>query len=212
MKIIAIGGGGFTHDSFPQLDRFCLEQTGPARPRTAYIGTANNDDPGRVSRFPARFGGCTRTHGHLPITLGAADLARGLAHADIVYVAGGDTERMVARWRQTGWDVALADAAPDGVVLAGASARAVCWFDRFLFSAGPGPMRPLPGLGRLEGGACPHYSTEPQRRPARHAAVAPRPAFLGGCPVTVFGAAADAGACRVGATPQGVRETAVLSG
>ena len=55
MKIIAIGGGGFTHGSEPNLDDFCLSETKCDRPRMAFIGTASDDDPLKIERFRTRF-------------------------------------------------------------------------------------------------------------------------------------------------------------
>jgi hypothetical protein len=81
------------------------------------------------------------------------------------------TEAMIADWRARGWDRVLTEAARRGVMLAGVSAGAVCWFDKFLYSSGTGPMRPLDGLGLIRGGACPHYSTEADRQAALNAAV-----------------------------------------
>ena len=42
---MAIGGGGFTHESHPELDRFCLEQTPRSAPRIGFVGAADNDEP-----------------------------------------------------------------------------------------------------------------------------------------------------------------------
>lgn len=156
------------------LDSFCLKQTDQAKPRLGFIGAASNDDPFKVARFHARFEGETTSHIHLPMTLDAQTLAHQLSALDMVYVGGGDTEKMVALWRSNGWDRVLCDAARRGLALAGVSAGAVCWFDHFLFRSGSGPMRPLQGLGLIKGGACPHFSTETDRRAALLKAVAGR--------------------------------------
>jgi peptidase E len=171
VRIIATGGGGFTHESYPQLDDFCLAQVGKPAPKVGFIGTASRDDPTKVARFHARFADVTGMHVHLAMDLTARDLAERMQGLDLVYVGGGNTEAMVAEWRAAGWDKVLVAAARRGVVLAGVSAGAVCWFDRFLYHSGTGPMRPLAGLGLIAGGACPHYSTEPDRRAALQAAV-----------------------------------------
>ncbi len=172
MKIIAIGGGGFTHDTFPELDDFCLKQTGLSSPRLAYIGTASHDDPSKIARFKSRFAKVSSAQIHLPMSLSAAELTRHLEGVDLVYVGGGNTEEMVNTWRSNAWDRVLSDACRSGVTLAGVSAGAVCWFDAFLFNSGQGPMRPLAGLGLIPIGACPHYSTETERHAALHKAVA----------------------------------------
>ncbi len=171
MKIVAIGGGGFTHAGHPELDTFCLAQTGVAQPRAGFIGTASRDDKVKIDRFFSCFEGKTAALFHLPSSLSAKILCRQLQDLNLVYVGGGNTEGMIAAWRENGWDEVLKEAGRGGLTLAGVSAGAVCWFDRFLYSSGVGPMRPLPGLGLICGGACPHYSTEPQRRAALHDAV-----------------------------------------
>ena len=172
IKIIAIGGGGFTHDNYPALDDFCLDQGDKARPNLGFVGTASQDDPVKVARFHARFAKVARNHIHLPMTLDAQTLADHLRALDMVYVGGGNTEAMISAWRHNGWDRVLCDAAFNGLMLAGVSAGAVCWFEKFLFSAGSGPMRPVQGLGLITGGACPHYSTETDRQAALHTAIA----------------------------------------
>ena len=173
IRIIAIGGGGFTDNTYPGLDDFCLIATGKTQPRLGYIGAASQDDPHRIARFHARFEGRSARHIHLPMTLDAQALGDQLSDLDMVYVGGGNTEAMVALWRENGWDRVLCGAAKAGLMLAGVSAGAVCWFERFLFNDGTGgPMRALRGLGLIKGGACPHYSTETERRAALHRAVA----------------------------------------
>jgi peptidase E len=172
INIIAIGGGGFTHETYPMLDDFCLKQAGKALPRLGFIGAASLDDPLKVARFHARFDGETASHVHLPLTLEPQELANHISALDMIYVGGGDTEAMVTFWRSKGWDHVLCNAARRGLALAGVSAGAVCWFDRFLFHSGNGPMRPVQGLGLIKRGACPHYSTETNRRAALHDAVA----------------------------------------
>lgn len=172
INITAIGGGGFTHETFPTLDDFCLKQAGPGPIHLGFIGAASQDDPAKIARFHARFSGMTASHTHLPMTLEASALNDRLNHLDMVYVGGGDTEAMVTLWRNNGWDAVLCGAARRGLAVAGVSAGAVCWFEQFLFHGGEGPMRPLQGLGLIKGGACPHYSTETDRRAALHAAVA----------------------------------------
>ena len=59
-----------------------------------------------------------------------------------------------------------------GVVLAGGSAGANCWFEASTTDSF-GPLAPLAdGLGLLPGSYCPHYADEPGRRPLYQALVA----------------------------------------
>ena len=60
-----------------------------------------------------------------------------------------------------------------GIVLAGVSAGAICWFDGGTTDSFGPSLRPFTGgLGLLPGSYCPHYSTEPDAAPAYQALVA----------------------------------------
>ena len=111
ITMTAIGGGGFTNETHSMLDDFCLRQAGQTKPRLGFIGTASNDDPLKVARFHARFAGETTSHVHLPMKLDAQSLADKLNALDMIYVGGGDTEKMVALWRSNDCDGVLCDAA-----------------------------------------------------------------------------------------------------
>ena len=95
---------------------------------------------------------------------------------DLVYVGGGNTLSMLAVWRAHGVDTALRAAWEGGVVLAGVSAGANCWFeacttDSFLLGRAD-PL--LDGLGFVAGSFTPHYDGEPARRPAVHRLIVAR--------------------------------------
>src|SRR5215472_5871060 len=101
-----------------------------------------------------------------------ADPADLLLSQDVIFVGGGSAANMLAVWRVHGLDVVMRDAWQAGIVLAGVSAGAICWFvggttDSF------GPLRPfIGGLALLPGSYCPHYDSEPGRRPFFHQLVA----------------------------------------
>ena len=48
---------------------------------------------------------------------------------DVIYVGGGNSANMLAVWRLHGFDKALRAAWNAGVVMAGISAGAICWFE-----------------------------------------------------------------------------------
>src|SRR6476659_6624751 len=52
-----------------------------------------------------------------------------------------------------------------GVVLGGASAGSICWFEHGLTDSVAGPLTAMPCLGFLAGANCPHYDSESARRP-----------------------------------------------
>jgi peptidase E len=73
---------------------------------------------------------------------------------------------MLAAWRAHGVADALHEAWQRGVVLAGSSAGALCWFDGGVTDSFGPTLEPLgDALGLLDGSFCPHYDSEPQRRP-----------------------------------------------
>ena len=171
-RLIAIGGGGFTHGSDPAMEDFLLAQLPVARPRVGYVGTANRDDPLRVAAFHARFGAVCQAHTHLPQGASAADAQSWLASLDRVYVGGGNTLHLREQWRTSGIDQVMLAAARRGVLMAGVSAGANVWFEQALSDASGQGLAPLAGLGMVRGSCCPHYSTEPLRQPTFMACVA----------------------------------------
>jgi hypothetical protein len=100
------------------------------------------------------------------------DYAAEVRAADLVYVGGGNTVAMLAVWRAFGFDRALREAWQGGTVLAGISAGANCWFERYVTDSVPGGgVRE--GLGWLAGTFCPHLDSEPWRQPLLAAEAAP---------------------------------------
>ena len=95
-----------------------------------------------------------------------AGIRERLLAQDAIYVSGGNTANMLAVWRVHGVDAALREAWERGIVLSGPSAGGLCWFEGGVTdSFGPELARLDDGLGFLPGSFCPHYDTEPERRP-----------------------------------------------
>jgi peptidase E len=98
-----------------------------------------------------------------------SDYATALLAQDAIFVGGGNTKSALAVWREWKLDQVLRQAWADGVLLAGMSAGALCWFARGLTDSfwGAG-LKPLDCLGFLSGSCCVHYSADPSRRPGLH--------------------------------------------
>lgn len=75
---------------------------------------------------------------------------------------------MLAVWRDWGMPELLREAWETGIVLAGSSTGAVCWFEQGVTDSYADRLRVLTGLGLLSGSCCPHYDGEPERRPSYH--------------------------------------------
>lgn len=89
--------------------------------------------------------------------------------ADIIYVGGGNTLKMMNVWRRTGLDVLLRRAGEKGIVLSGVSAGAICWFrygssDSRRFTNPEADLIRVSGLGFLPAVFCPHYDVETERK------------------------------------------------
>ena len=56
------------------------------------------------------------------------EIRKNILGSDIIYVGGGNTLKMMNLWRKLGIEKILKEAAEKGIVLAGVSAGAVCWF------------------------------------------------------------------------------------
>ena len=79
---------------------------------------------------------------------------------------------MLAIWKTHGIDALLREAWESGIVLWGASAGMICWFEAGVTDSF-GPQLAGHGLPRAccPGSACPHYDGEEQRRPRYRALV-----------------------------------------
>ena len=75
---------------------------------------------------------------------------------------------MLAVWREWGLPELLREAWEAGIVLAGISAGAICWFAQGITDSFADQLRVLDCLGFLPGSCCPHYNGEVERRPAYH--------------------------------------------
>jgi peptidase E len=174
-RILAMGGGGFTmEERTPALDQFVLSLIGKPVPRICFLPTASGDPREQVTRFYERFGGWPCE----PTTLSLFHLGRDridpvehLLEQDAIYVGGGSMRNMLAVWREHRVDEAMRTAWERGVVLAGLSAGAMCWFEGGVSMSGGAP-EPVAGLELLAGSLSVHLGGESERLPIYRAAVA----------------------------------------
>jgi dipeptidase E len=167
-QIVAMGGGGFSEDADDGrlMDDFILGLTGRDTPRVCFVPTASGDAEGYIERFHAAFGGGRAAPSHLSLFRREVDdLAGFLLGQDVIYVGGGNTANLLAIWRLHGVDAIVAEAWRRGVVLCGLSAGGLCWFEGGTTDSFGGIAPLHDGLGLLPGSFCPHYDSEPLRRP-----------------------------------------------
>jgi dipeptidase E len=166
-QILAMGGGGFTMEpDNPALDDFVLTLVDRPEPRILFLPTASGDPTAQITAFYARYARrASATHLSLFRRHGSArSLADIVLEQDVVYVGGGSMRNLLAIWRAHGLDRLLIEAWQRGVVLAGLSAGAMCWFQGGV-TRSSGPPEAIAGLGLLEGSLTVHADGEPERLP-----------------------------------------------
>ena len=177
-RILALGGHEF---SSRPADRAVAElllrlagEAGAERPRICILPTASGDTSELIGSFYAAFGerACEPSDVSL-FRLGRRPLALRdhLLAQDLIYVGGGSLVNLLAVWEAHDIASSLSLAWRQGIVLAGQSAGAMCWFEAGITKSSGKPLAAA-GLGMLHGSLCVHYNNEPERRAAYLDAVA----------------------------------------
>ncbi len=168
-KIVGVGGGNMDALETWAIEKSIVELTGKANPRTLYLPTASYDNPewwdvfNRVYRD--RLGCKTEVLYLLHREPSREELRQQILSQDLIYAGGGNTLKMMNRWRKLGVDQVLREAYDRGIVLAGRSAGMICWF-QYGHSDSLSYYNPeswkyirVKGMGFLPGIGCPHYNS-----------------------------------------------------
>src|SRR6476646_8916728 len=162
---ILIAGGNYGE----AFVRYMATLTGKPRPRLCYLPTASADRAdGVISWY--------RTCAPLNVEpfvqesfISSYRQTKGfdevLLSMDGIVASGGNTLNQQAIWKAQGIDVILRQAWDRGIVLGGASAGSLCWFEEGTTDSRPKELSTVKGLGFLRGSHCPHYDREKDRRP-----------------------------------------------
>lgn len=124
--------------------------------------TASNDAQVYIDKFYKAF---EKEHPtHLTIKdFESSNIQEVVNALDIVYVGGGNTQYMLEIWEKTRFDTVLRNAYQKGVILAGVSAGAMCWFETCYSEKSEEEYEEFKGLGILKGSLCPHYNNKGRR-------------------------------------------------
>ena len=170
--IIAIGGGELRERTTLKIDEYVAnlakERAGDRRANALFIPTASHDFMPYYNTFHKVYTGIFDIKTDVALTVFKdVDLERLKAKfekADVIYVGGGDTVFMMESWKQSGLLGLIQDAYERGVIIAGLSAGAICWFsDIYTDSAlahgeGDEKYAMFKGLGWKNGVISPHYN------------------------------------------------------
>src|SRR5262245_54753492 len=166
-QIIAMVGGRFSME--PQnlaLDMYILQQARKPDPRVCFVPTATGDAVRYIANFYRAYRRLQCVPSHLPFFERTPDLRSLVFEQDVIYIGGGNTKSMLAVWREWGFDAILREAWERGVVLAGISAGAICWFEHGITDSFADELKVMDCMGFIKGSCCPHFDGEVERRPS----------------------------------------------
>ena len=162
---ILIAGGGFGE----AFIRYMATLTGKRRPRLCYLPTASADSPNGIISW---FRNCAPLdvvpfvqESFIASTRQTQSWEEVFLSMDGIVCSGGNTLNQQAIWQAQGIDVVLKEAWDRGIVLGGASAGSLCWFEEGTTDSRPKELTTVKCLGFLKGSHSPHYDREPGRRP-----------------------------------------------
>lgn len=162
---ILIAGGNFGE----AFIRYLATLTGKPRPRLCYLPTASAD---RADGIVTWFKTCASLdvfpfvqETFIASPRQTQSWEEVFLSMDGIVASGGNTLNQQAIWKAQGIDVVLREAWDRGIVLGGASAGSLCWFEEGTSDSRPKELTPVKCLGFLKGSHSPHYDREAQRRP-----------------------------------------------
>ena len=176
-SIVAIGGGDVSTLVTQPIDSEIIGLSGSSNPKALFIPTASSDSVENWDGFDRAYRESYGCDTDVLYLLGEApspeSIVQKINWAEVIYVGGGNTLKMMRRWRLLGVDDLLRSAYSRGAVLCGVSAGAICWFDRghsdsmSFYSPDDWSYIAVTGMGLLPGLACPHYNGDTDGVPRR---------------------------------------------
>lgn len=162
---ILIAGGGFG----TAFIRYMASLTGKKRPKLLYLPTASADSQSGIISW---FRNCSpldvepsAQESFIASTRQTRSWEEVLLSVDGIVASGGNTLNQQAIWKAHGLDLILRQAWDRGIVLGGASAGSLCWFEEGTTDSRPKELTTVQCLGFLKGSHSPHYDREKDRRP-----------------------------------------------
>ncbi|MBT2185853.1 peptidase E [Sphingobium nicotianae] len=165
---ILIAGGRYDTKWIGHMARL----TGKARPRILYLSTATGDQPNDIIRWFRMAAPLEVEAIYQPSFINSRDQQQSweeaLLSVDGIVCSGGNTLNQQAIWKAQGIDLIMRQAWEKGIVLGGASAGSLPWFEEGSTDSRPKELTIVKCLGFIKGSHSPHYDGEPLRRPLYH--------------------------------------------
>ena len=165
--IFPYGGGG--EEPFRIFMQEAIKLTGKEQPKVCFLPTASGDSERGIIRWYERMRGLPAIPYVQKVWISSYNqdysFEEMLLDMDIIFVGGGNTLNMMAIWQAQGIDKVLNKALEKGIVLMGASAGSLCWFEGGTTDSRPIELSEVECLGFLPYSHSPHYDSEGGRRP-----------------------------------------------
>lgn len=171
-RIIAIGGGELRERTTLKIDEYIAAlakaRAGENRANALFIPTASHDYMPYYNTFHKVYTGIFNIKTDVALTVfkevDVEKMRLKFQKADVIYVGGGDTVFMIEHWKKTGLLSLIEDAYRRGVIIAGLSAGAICWFSDIYTDSqaalGEGDKYAMfQGLSWINGKISPHYGS-----------------------------------------------------
>lgn len=185
--IVAIGGyhkqlsnGDPVFDTPIELiDKEIVRLRGKKKPNVLFVPTASSDSQKYVDViqwvYEDQLGANFDALRLIAESPSEQEICSKIEWADVIYVGGGNTLKMMKKWRRLGVDKLLIKAYEQGAVMCGASAGSICWFEYgvsdslHFYDETETKYIKVRGLGILPGVHCPHFKSTTEDNKHRYA-------------------------------------------
>jgi dipeptidase E len=152
-----------------QFMQYVIKLTGKPNPRICLLPTAMGDSPVSIINWYAICEGLPMQpfvqKTYVASYTEKETFEEKLLSMDAIVVGGGNTLNMMAIWKAQGIDTVLRKAYNKGIILSGGSAGSLCWFQGGTTDSRPKDLSIVHCLGFIQTSHCPHYHSEPLRKP-----------------------------------------------
>ena len=178
MRILAMGGGENGRPGKPyeikKFDEEIVKMTGKKNPTFLFVSFTQKSVEGAENYYNVIYNnftnlGCKCEHLRERDLQNMNVVNKKITEADIIYVGGGNTLRLMNILRKYHIDEILRSAGENGTILCGISAGAICWHsfgnsDSRKFTSNSKQLIKVTGLGFIPALYCPHYNVEKTRQ------------------------------------------------
>lgn len=168
--IFAIGGGEISNLETLDIDKKVVESIEKKTPKALFIPTASDEPQGYIDSFNYVYGEKLKCNTDVLLllegTMSTEEARRKIMDADIIYVGGGNTSKMLQVWKTYGVDKLLKEAYKNGKILSGLSAGSICWFrsghsdSQSFDTEDKWNYIRIEGLNLIGAMHCPHYNED----------------------------------------------------